>query len=272
VDRSIVDSTPIVRLPRWTLFGLAAVVMGLWLLYTPLGALGKADAIGYAVCHRIELRSFQLGDRPLPLCSRCTGMYLGAVAAIAFGLVLGRTQSGLFPPRRVLWTLGAMSVPFAIDGVNSFLHFFPTAPHLYEPTNTLRLVTGLLLGIGLGTVVLAGFAQTAWQRLNREAPLRSLAELGGVVVMVGLVAVMVLSENPLLLYPLALLSGAGVLLVLTGVHTTLALLVFRRENQAQSWRDLALPASVGLTLAMLQIGAIDVVRYLTTGTWSGFVL
>jgi len=268
----VVETSIGLRLPRWALFGLAAVVMSLWLLYTPLGALGKADAIGYAVCHRIDLRSFHLGDRPLPLCSRCTGMYLGVVAAVGFGVALGRARAGLFPSRRLLLILAGLSVPFAIDGVNSFLHLFTAAPHLYEPTNGLRLITGLLLGIGLGTVVLAGFAQTAWRRPQLVSPVQSMVELAALLVVVGVVAGLVLTENPLLLYPLALVSSAGVLLVLTAVHTTLALLVFRRENQADRWADLVQPAVAGLTLALLQIGAIDLARYLTTGTWSGFVL
>ena len=45
---------------------LVLVTVGLlfigWLANTPAGLLGKADAIGYAVCHRIDVRSFLLGD------------------------------------------------------------------------------------------------------------------------------------------------------------------------------------------------------------------
>ena len=58
-----------------------------WLFNTPLGLLGKADAIGYAVCHRIDLRSFHLGDRTLPLCARCTGMFLGTLVSLGLGLL-----------------------------------------------------------------------------------------------------------------------------------------------------------------------------------------
>jgi hypothetical protein len=38
-----------------------------WWYYTPPGLLGKADAAGYAVCHRIASRSFLIGDRQTPL-------------------------------------------------------------------------------------------------------------------------------------------------------------------------------------------------------------
>ena len=62
---------------------LLVVVICIWGYFTPAGLLGKMDAIAYAVCHRIVQRSFSLGDRPLPLCARCTGMHLGAF----FGLL-----------------------------------------------------------------------------------------------------------------------------------------------------------------------------------------
>src|SRR4030067_1376746 len=71
-----------------------------WLFNTPPGLLGKADAIGYAVCHRIDLRSFHLGDRTLPLCARCTGMFLGALVGLVYQAVIGKRRIGR-PPRGV---------------------------------------------------------------------------------------------------------------------------------------------------------------------------
>jgi len=66
------------------------VLLGVWLALTPPGLLGKLDAIGYAVCHRIDARSYHIGERQVPLCVRCTGMYLGAMLSIIFQLVQGR--------------------------------------------------------------------------------------------------------------------------------------------------------------------------------------
>ena len=68
---------------------VAAVVLAAWLVNTPPGILGKADAVGYAVCHRIDERSFHIGDRQVALCARCTGMYLGAVLGLVFQFFLG---------------------------------------------------------------------------------------------------------------------------------------------------------------------------------------
>lgn len=260
------------QLGRLAVLGLAAAVLALWFLYTPAGALGKADAVAYAVCHRIELRSFHLGDRPLPLCARCTGMYLGAMVGLAYFVAAGRGRSGRLPPKSVLIALAAFVAVFAIDGLNSYLGFFPGAPQLYEPSNNLRLVSGTLLGVALGVVVYAIFNQNAWRNWRDRSPVASLRELAPIVLLAAAAIGAVLTENPLLLYPLALISSAGVVLLLTGIYTTMALILLRRENVARGWTEMILPGALGLTLAFLQLGLFGLVRYLATGTWSGFTL
>ncbi len=250
----------------------AAAVLATWLTKTPAGLLGKLDAIGYAVCHRIDLRSFHLGDRALPLCSRCTGMYLGALLGFGFLGLRGRGRAGRMPPLPIVLVFGACGLAFAVDGLNSYLHFFPGAPALYEPSNVLRLVTGTLFGLGLAVVVYPGFQQTVWREFRNEPVLRSFGELAALLAAAGVLIGLVLTENPLILYPLALLSGLGVIVLLAGVYTMVVLLLLRKENLADDWRDLAWPVLGGLVLGFLQIGSLDLVRFAITGTWSGFTI
>lgn len=248
---------------------LASIVVGVWLVYTPGGLLGKADAIGYAVCHRIDLRSFHLGARALPLCARCSGMYLSAILTLSY-FQYYRPRSGLFPGRNLRVVLVLFGVIWAVDGFNSYLHFFPNAPHLYPPNNTLRLITGSMVGISLATLVYPSFNQFAWQRWK---PVPVLESMGDLVKLLGLTTVMVvavLTENSLILYPLTVLSSLAVLVLLTAVYTTVVLAFIRKENMTASWRDLLLPLLGGLTLAFVQIGLFDLGRYLLTGTWDGF--
>src|SRR3990172_2315903 len=107
---------------RIVLLAVSLLLLG-WLVNTPAGLLGKADAIGYAVCHRIDLRSFYLGDRQLPLCARCNGMYLGAMLGLAYQAALGSRRGGT-PPKRVLAAAAALGLAFVVDGVNSFTSFY----------------------------------------------------------------------------------------------------------------------------------------------------
>lgn len=155
----------------------AAVVLGIWTRLTPEGLLGKADAIGYAVCHRIDARSFHLGDRPLPLCSRCTGMYLGAALSLAYLQVSGRQGAGGYPDRRVRPILGVFGLAFVADSVNSLLQAYPGLPFLYPAQNEIRLATGLLGGIALGAYVYPAFQQTVWKYWRQAPALRGPADL-----------------------------------------------------------------------------------------------
>ena len=251
---------------------LASLLFGAWLLLTPGGLLGKADAIGYAVCHRIDLRSFHLGERTLPLCARCSGTYLGVLAALGTLLALGRGRAGRFPRWPILALFGVFGLLFAIDGLNSYLHFFPNAPHVYEPSNALRLISGMLLGLGMGVLVYTGFNQAVWKEWQPRPALQGWRDVAVLLAAAAGMVLLVLWENPLVLYPLAIASAAAVLGLLTVVYTVMAVIVLRRENRASGWRELALPGVLGFSLALAQIAAIDWIRFAATQTWNGFVL
>lgn len=240
-----------------------------WLVNTPPGLLGKADAVGYAVCHRIDVRSFHLGERQIPLCVRCSGMYLGAVLGLGLQAWLRPRRAGT-PPWRVLIALGLLAASFAVDGVNSYMHLIPGAPRLYEPQNWLRLFTGSGMGLALAGMLYPAFNQTFWARCDPRPALDSLRFLGGLILFACLLNLLVLTENPLLLYPLALISAAGVLLVLTMVYSLVWLMLARAEQSIESFSQAWLPLLGGFGLALLQIAALDWVRYLLTGTWNGF--
>jgi uncharacterized membrane protein len=263
------------RLPRWLsgLVGVAAVlVLFAWVLGTPPGILGKADAIGYAICHRIEARSFLINDMPMPLCARCTGIYLGVMTSFLVAVASGRTRVSRLPPRNVAIVLGLFVVVMGIDGVNSYVHLFPGVTGVYEPHNWLRLVTGMYCGITMFNVVFPVFNGIVWRHPDLGRSLNDLRELAGLCAVAAFVILLVLSERPVFLWTLGLLSTVGVVMMLTMIGTVLFLSVVRLDRTALRWRDLAVPLVAGLTIAFIQIGAIDVVRYLLTGTWNGFAL
>lgn len=256
-------------LPRMMAVLIAIIVFGIWLVSTPDGLLGKADAVGYALCHRIDLRSFHLGVRQLPLCARCTGMYLGILLGLGF-YITRRTKAGRYPDKAVSATLIFFAIIWAIDGINSYLQLLPMASGVYPPSNTLRLITGTLVGISLATLVYPAFSQFAWKDAQNEPVLRSFKDLGLLLLFAAVLVAFILDGNPLILFPLAIASTLSVFLILTIVYTSVVLAVSRRENRAERWRDLFTPVVIGLTLAVIQIGAIDWLRYSLTGTWEGF--
>ena len=242
------------------------------LILAPPGLLGKADAIGYAVCHRIDLRSLHLGERQLPLCARCTGTFLGTIIGALLLIAFGRGRSAVWPRRGILIALALTVVPWGLDGVNSYASLFPGIPHVYEPQNWLRLTTGTLLGMAMAAVFLPAVNQSLWKSPSSEPVIRSVRELVLYFLPAPLLIILALTENPIILYPLAILSVAGILFLLTGVYTALLLMVLRREGLAETWADAWPALAAGLMLGLLQIYAIDAVRFQLTHTWGGFSL
>jgi uncharacterized membrane protein len=260
------------RASSWLLAGLAVALLVVWLWHTPPGLLGKADAVGYAICHRIDERSFHIGGRQLPLCARCTGTFLGAVLGVAAMLVMRRSRAGRLPPVAVLVALALFIIVMGIDGVNSYLTLLPGLPHLYQPQNWLRLVTGMFEGVALGLLVWPIFNQTFWQDWEDRPAVANLRELGFIAVAaVGLIG-LVLSDNAWVLYPLALLSAAGVIMMLTLLDTVILTIITRRENRVENWKAAVLPLLAGATVALVQVAVIDAGRFAVFGTWGGLVL
>lgn len=254
---------------KWIVPILTLVVLIVWLLETPAGLLGKADAIGYAVCHQIPARMYHLDDRPLPLCVRCSGMYLGAMAGLIYQFLRKPRHGGM-----LTWKSGIpfliLATAWALDGFNSFIHLIPGVTGIYEPSNNLRLITGLGMGTAMAAIVAPIFHQTIWSQYSPQEAftnLRAYLELHAVIILTGLLA---WTENPLILYPFALISAAGVMVVLTMVYTMVWVMVFRQENSFHTLQNLVVPLSAGFLTALLQIALIDYLRYQLTGTWGGF--
>ncbi len=267
-----ISDRPYGRLASGAIVAAAVLVIALWLLGTPEGIPGKADAIGYAICHQIPERSFHVHDTPLPLCARCTGTYLGVMVGLGILLAAGRGRASQLPPAAVLVILVLFFMLMGLDGVNSFLHLLPGYSGPYEPTNWLRLITGSLAGLTMITILLPVFSASTWAAPESKPVLRHVGELAGMLAIIGLVDALVLTREPLLLTFFGLLSAAGPVVILTLAWAVLFLNMTRREGTIRRPRDLILPLLAGLTLAFVMIGLIDFLRLQLTGTWAGFSL
>ncbi|MCX6079804.1 MAG: DUF2085 domain-containing protein [Chloroflexi bacterium] len=267
------------KLSNWLVPLAACAIVAGFLYIAPPGILSKADAIGYAVCHRLDARSFHVDSRQLPLCARCSGMYLGAVIGIAF-LSLRYQRSAGTPPKTVIAILVLFGLAFAVDGTNSYLYLMKSVygsrlsfiPNLYTPNNTLRLLTGSGTGLGMAVAVFVSLNQTFWKNWDNKRVLGKPIDLLVLSVIMLLADLLVLTEWNWVLYPVAIISAGGVLMLLTSVYGMLWTMVMRQENLYMHLRDAWLPILAGLTITLLQITIVDVFRLWLTHTWGGFPL
>jgi uncharacterized membrane protein len=249
------------------LLALVALAVILALLFgSPGSLLDKADHAAYAVCHRIGDRSFFVAGRQLPLCARCSGTYLGALAGLVVLAVRGRGRARDLPGRRYLLAMGLSFLAWGFDGANSYLTLFPGMPHLYEPYNLLRLITGTLEGLAISALLLPVFNLSLWSAADlaegadaRQPSIAGWPDLAWLLVGGALVVAIVSSEWDPLLYPLALVSGL-MIVGLVGVINGMLLMVLRRASPAQRWPQAVTPLLGGVALAMIELTAIGLLR------------
>jgi uncharacterized membrane protein len=95
------------------------------------------------ICHRKPERTFKIKEYYFPVCSRCTGFYIGAFSYfiyVYFNFVEYTTQ--------LIIIAFLMLIPTFIDGTTQLFAF-------RESNNLLRFFTGLIGGIGLAILVKA---------------------------------------------------------------------------------------------------------------------
>lgn len=253
--------------------GLAVgLLLTLWWINTPNGWLGKAVAIGYAICHRIAERSYNLDGQPMPICARCTGLYLGALVGLV--VQFGRGRLGGYPARRYWILFGMLGLAYAVDGINSFLQllaFGGPAP-LYPPSNALRLITGTGMGLTLAVMLYPAFVQTTWRDWKNRPALSDPAWLAVLLSLALGMDGLFLAEIPLINKLLAVILPLTAVFVLSLVYTMGVVLLFKVENRFLTFQQLLFPLLGGFGIALLQVALIDWLRYTLTGTWDGFIV
>ena len=103
----------------------------------------------------------------LPMDARMTGIYLGAAATVVWLIAARRLRAARTPSLPVLVLLASFVVALAVDGFNAFFVDL-RLPTMYEPSNLIRIATGVLAGIALGLALGYLFAVSVWAHGDRE--------------------------------------------------------------------------------------------------------
>lgn len=96
---------------------------------------------GFYLCHRMPERTFKIGERYFPVCSRCTGVLIGSFVYLVFIYLFS-----FYYTINLLITAIAITIPLILDGFTQLFGF-------RESNNILRFFTGLLGIFGLLIIV-----------------------------------------------------------------------------------------------------------------------
>jgi uncharacterized membrane protein len=121
---------------------LAAIVLAPFALHDPRTMFPSSMVYAGAslVCHQKPERSFHVAGAPMPVCARCTGLYLaGAIAAC---LAWAGAASA---PRRTRRVILFGAAPIAVTVALEWLG-------LWHPSNVTRAISSLPLGAAAGWI------------------------------------------------------------------------------------------------------------------------
>lgn len=108
-------------------------------------------AIGSVICHQRPERSFFFDGHQLPVCARCTGLYLSAAAGligwIAFKIARGWRPIA-FDPRAAVRLMVIAAIPTALSLASGALG-------VWDGSNVTRALISIPLGASAGAIVAA---------------------------------------------------------------------------------------------------------------------
>jgi hypothetical protein len=145
-----------------------------------------------------------------------------------------------------------------IDGFNSLfldLHL----PHLYQPHNLIRLITGLLTGASMACFLLPITNTILWKQMNEQRSVDSWWQLVQLLPILALAFLAVGTQAAIFLYPVAVLSSLGVMMVLSLINLTVVVGISGKACRLSAYRQvfpfftLAFFLAVGELLALFYL-------------------
>lgn len=220
--------------------------------------LNAANWFGSAVCHQWDSHSYIIAGTPLCLCARCTGMYLGGLLTLAC-LALRKPRAARLPTVPYLIALFVFFLLWAGDGLNSVMSELLRRPFMYEPQNLLRMVTGTLMGIALGSLLYLMLNTNLYRAPETKPIYENPLEFLLLLALGGVLVVVVNSQAEILLYPLSALMLIAILALNAALWTAFVASFGRAVTQPnQLWRR----AALGLVCALVLLDALAIGRVL----------
>jgi uncharacterized membrane protein len=240
--------------------GVAAIALAAFVV-APGNVASKTHMALHGLCAQRPSHSLQIGGSTLPMDARMTGIYIGAAVTVIWLIAARRLRSTRVPNLPEVALLAMFVVALAVDGLNA-LFIDLRLPILYEPSNVLRLATGVLAGTSLGVALGHLFASSIWARGDqRRAVVTRPVELLAPLSVSAAIATLALIDLPLLYAPFAV----GLLIAAIGVFwllgTVVLALLSDRGWSCHTWSDVAPMALTSLVAAIVTVGALAALRF-----------
>lgn len=181
--------------------------------------------IGFAICHQLPERTFHIHDDQMPLCSRCTGIYLGFFITIVFYFFTKfiRHKKPVIPPSL---PLSIISLVFMLSMI-----FNAISPIFGVPTNNLaRFITGILFGFSIPLFLIPAFNFSSKAKYDDEKIINTRNYIILLSIICGMI-IPVITQNNLILLIFSYISIFGLILFILLVNASLVMIVLDKVKR-----------------------------------------
>ena len=246
---------------RRHLLGILLTLLSIGFLAAPWPFQSKAHALLHGICGQTPSHTLVLGGMELPLDTRCVGIYGGLLVTVMLLIGFGRHRSAAMPSKGagvfLLLFLGAL----AVDGLNSLMTDLGKW-HPYTASNDLRLITGWLTGVSIGSVLVMVTGMTLWR--SPQVTMRVLPNWRWAIGMAlpCVPALLLLrSGSSLVYYPVSMLLIASAITAFAALSTCAIVMLRNQDNRYDNFGQVTPLAAVGVVIAVALLLALGGGRF-----------
>lgn len=206
------------------------------------------NILGFSVCHQLSARSLSVGNVVLPVCSRCSGIYIGFTITAVILFIMFRNKENDLPPPYALIILGLFFLSTIIDGIASNFG-------LYNTNNNLRFITGFLCGSSIMTIIFPVFIFQYYKRSKKEKIFKRPLKFMIYILIITVFIAITLFRFNFLGHFYYYLAAFSILFTFYFINLVLFFLIphFSQKATSLASKHLILPSALSLFLLFLEL-------------------
>lgn len=205
------------------------------------------EKIGYSVCHKLPQRTLTFGNIYLPVCSRCSGIYIGFLISAIILFIMFRKKESNLPPPYILVILIIFIFSTIVDGALSYTGILIT-------NNIIRFITGFLCGSSFASIIYPVFVYQYYQKPKEIKIFNNLIKFIIYLLILLSFITLTLSRIELLGFFFYYLSAFSIIFTFYFINLIIILLIPPFSQKAKKFisKYLILPSIISLFLSSVE--------------------
>ncbi len=204
--------------------------------------------IGTSVCNQSLNRSFVFTGVALPVCARCTGIYLGLFLSYIYFFVSKKRLANELPDKKIIYIFALSILFMGIDVGTQVIE-------IRMSNNYIRLFTGLFIGCALASFLYPKTNYFLWKAKEKIKIFKSYKDVTIFLVFIFIFYFPIAEKLDACYWPAAIGAALGIIILYFNVCFLSLIIIFKKENRAERFKDLLpfIPGTIVLSGAVLYL-------------------